>query len=139
MWCRKTNRSPPRHDSDTRFSKAAGAHHAGGFRLLMQKTLTMPLAMAALLPLQVLADEDISGTYKLILEQRKIVDASYGWQHEREHARVRENEIGLSREESGEDARPHTHVPFRFYGLAMPGSVRTNSRNRSPRTSKLRY
>jgi hypothetical protein len=59
----------------------------------MQKTLTMALAMAEPLPLQVLADEDISGTYKLILEQRKIVDTSYRWQHEREHARVRENEI----------------------------------------------
>jgi hypothetical protein len=40
----------------------------------MHRFLKIALAMAALLPLQVLADEDISGTYKLILEQRKIVD-----------------------------------------------------------------
>lgn len=40
----------------------------------MQKTFTMALATAALLPLQALADEDISGIYKLIVEQRKIVD-----------------------------------------------------------------
>jgi len=40
----------------------------------MQKTFTMALATAALLPLRVLAEEDISGIYKLIVEQRKIVD-----------------------------------------------------------------
>lgn len=40
----------------------------------MRNFVASALALRALVPLQALADDDISGTYKLIIEQRKIVE-----------------------------------------------------------------
>src|SRR5947209_3722922 len=40
----------------------------------MQKVMAAALALGAFVPFPILAEEDISGTYRLIVEQRKIVD-----------------------------------------------------------------
>src|SRR5262245_54483012 len=40
----------------------------------MRRVLVAAIALTAVIPLQAVADDDISGTYKLVVDQRKIVD-----------------------------------------------------------------